>query len=57
MKIEAHTISGTKIAEIISDTTIIETAEDGLDLLGNLYYQDFGTLYSMKRILLRAFLT
>jgi len=44
MKIEAHTISGTKIAEIISDTTIIETAEDGLDLLGNLYYQDFGTI-------------
>lgn len=41
MIIETHTINNTKIAEIISDTTIIESTEDGLDLLGNLYYQDF----------------
>lgn len=41
MKIEAHNLNNTKIAEVISDETIISTAEDGLDLLGNLYYQDF----------------
>lgn len=41
MKIEAHNINDTKIAELISDNTIINKTEDGLDLLGNLYYQGF----------------
>ncbi len=41
MKIEAHHINNTKIAEVISDETIINTTEDGVDLLGNLYYQDY----------------
>jgi hypothetical protein len=41
MKIEAHNINNTNIAEIISDETIIITTEDGLDLLGNVYYQGF----------------
>ncbi|MFA6150563.1 MAG: DUF4180 domain-containing protein [Chitinophagaceae bacterium] len=41
MKIEAHRINNTKIAEVSSDETIISTTEDALDLLGNLYYQDF----------------
>lgn len=41
MKIEVHNLNDTKIAEIISDETIISTTEDGLDLLGNLYYQGF----------------
>lgn len=41
MKIETHTINETKIAEVISDDTIINKIEDGLDLVGNLYYQGF----------------
>ena len=41
MKIQTHLINGIKIAEIKSDNIIINSAEDGLDLLGNLYYQDF----------------
>lgn len=41
MKIETHNINGRKIAEIITDKIILSTAEDGLDLLGNLYYQGF----------------
>lgn|SRR5690554_4119547 len=41
MKIETHDINDTKIAELISEDTIINNIEDGLDLLGNLYYQDF----------------
>jgi hypothetical protein len=41
MKIETHQINDTKIAEVISADIIIKNAEDGLDLLGNLYYQDF----------------
>ena len=40
MKIETHKINNTKIAEIISETVFIKTAQDVLDLLGNLYYQD-----------------
>lgn len=41
MEIKTHTINTTEIAEIVSDDTIIKTIEDGLDLLGNLYYQGF----------------
>ena len=41
MKIETHQINDTKIAEVISEGTVINSVEDGLDLLGNLYYQDF----------------
>jgi len=41
MKIETHNIEDTKIAEITSDKIIINSVDDGLNLLGNLYYQDF----------------
>jgi len=41
MKIETHLISHLKIAEIITDQIILSTPEEGLDLLGNLYYQGF----------------
>jgi hypothetical protein len=41
MKIETHNINDTKIAEVISEGIIINNIEDGLDLLGNLYYQGF----------------
>lgn len=41
MIIHTHTINGTRIAEVTSENTIIVSVEDGLNLLGNLYYQDF----------------
>ena len=41
MEIEAHHIDDTRIAEIISDDIILASVEDGVDLIGNLYYQDF----------------
>lgn len=41
MHIKSHTINSIQIAEITSDKLVIETAEDGLDLLGNIYYQGF----------------
>lgn len=41
MNIELHIINDTKIAEVISDENIISKIEDGIDLLGNLYYQGF----------------
>lgn len=42
MKIETISINDLKIAEVISeDNIIINTTSDGLNLLGNLYYQGF----------------
>jgi hypothetical protein len=41
MKTQIHIKNNTKIAEVISDVTIIYNPEDALDLLGNLYYQGF----------------
>lgn len=41
MKIETHLINETKIAEVISENIFIAKSEDGVDLIGNLYYQGF----------------
>lgn len=41
MEIKTHNIDNTKVAEIITDKIILRSTEDGLDLLGNLYYQGF----------------
>lgn len=41
MKIESHTLNNANIAEVLSEEIIINNAADGLDLLGNLYYQGF----------------
>jgi hypothetical protein len=41
MQIETLAIEGATIAHITADEVIINNAEDGLDLLGNLYYQGF----------------
>ncbi|TDX83186.1 DUF4180 domain-containing protein [Epilithonimonas xixisoli] len=41
MEIKTHDFNDTKIAEIISDEMIINSAEDALDLVGNIYYQGF----------------
>lgn len=41
MKIEVHIKDDMRIAEVVSDKIVIAKIEDGLDLLGNLYYQGF----------------
>ena len=41
MKIETHHINDTQIAVVISDVPIIQKIEDGLNLLGDLYFQGF----------------
>ncbi|MCA0430458.1 MAG: DUF4180 domain-containing protein [Bacteroidetes bacterium] len=41
MKIETHYINNIKIAEVISKKNVINNIDDGVELLGNLYYQDF----------------
>jgi len=49
MKIEIHNINDKKIAEIIAEEIILRTTEDGLDLLGNLYYQGFDKIIIHER--------
>ena len=41
MNIEINKIANIEVAEVISDDIIINKSEDGIDLLGNLYYQGF----------------
>ncbi|AZB33137.1 DUF4180 domain-containing protein [Chryseobacterium bernardetii] len=41
MVIKPHNAGNIKIAEVTSDQVIIQSAEDGLDLMGNIYYQGF----------------
>lgn len=41
MTIETHQKGNVKIAEVLSEGKIIDTVDDGLSLLGDLYYQDF----------------
>lgn len=49
MKIQTHNIGNIKIAELISDDTIINKADDGFDLLGNLYYQGFDSIVIIEK--------
>ncbi|WP_138990396.1 DUF4180 domain-containing protein [Larkinella sp. C7] len=41
MKIETHEVNGIRMAEVISDDVLISNPEDGLQLVVDLYYQDF----------------
>jgi len=49
MEIQTHQRNGVKIAEVISATPVIGNVEDGLDLLGNLYYQDFDRIFIYQK--------
>lgn len=49
MKVEAHKTRGVSIAEIIADDVLIETIEDGLDLMGNMYYQGFDKIIIQEK--------
>ncbi|WP_194774583.1 DUF4180 domain-containing protein [Pararhodonellum marinum] len=51
MEIQTHHIGNTKIAQVTSDDIIVKNTEDGLDLMGNLYYQGFdGIVIQEKNI-------
>lgn len=41
MEIKTYHINNLTVAEIVSQDVVITTAEDGIDLVGNLYYQGF----------------
>ncbi|WP_353137542.1 DUF4180 domain-containing protein [Pseudopedobacter sp.] len=49
MKTEIHNINNTRIADISSDSTIINSAQDALDLLGEIYYEDVDRLIIYER--------
>ena len=55
MEIEIHQIDETQIAEVISMEIIIADAADGLDLLGNLYYQGFDRIIMQEKNIAHAF--
>ncbi|MBX7240188.1 MAG: DUF4180 domain-containing protein [Bacteroidia bacterium] len=48
---QLQTIHNTKIAEVISEGVVIGKTEDGLDLLGEVYFQGFeGVIIAEKNI-------
>lgn len=49
MIIKTHKINDTKVAELISNDLIITSIQDGLDLLGDLYYQDFDKIIIQRK--------
>ncbi len=50
MVIKPHNAGNIKIAEVTSDQVIIQSAEDGLDLMGNIYYQGFDKVIVYEKI-------
>ncbi|KAA0992804.1 DUF4180 domain-containing protein [Dyadobacter aurulentus] len=51
MQVKTHVVNETKIAEVISEEIILKTADDGLQLLGNLYYEGFDKIIlSVKNV-------
>lgn len=55
MHIETHEIANTKIAEIISDEILIQNPEQGLQLMVDLYYQDFDKIIIRAKNITPAF--
>lgn len=49
MRIEPHEVNNVRIAEIITDDVVLKTLEDGLDLLGNVYYQGYDRMILHQR--------
>ncbi|WP_461039458.1 DUF4180 domain-containing protein [Spirosoma harenae] len=55
MEIKIHQIGNVKIAEIISENVIMATVDDGLDLVGNVYYQDFDRIIIHEKAITNDF--
>lgn len=49
MNIKVHTIKASDIAEVTADHVLIKNTEDGLDLMGNVYYQGFDKIILHER--------
>ncbi len=55
MTIQTHDVNGLSFAEILSETAVIETSEQGLDLVGNLYYDGHERVIFQQRHFAPAF--
>lgn len=55
MQIHVHNTPDLRIAEVLADNLIISSAQDGLDLLGNLYYEGFDGIILHERNITPAF--
>ncbi|GGD68033.1 hypothetical protein GCM10011514_35190 [Emticicia aquatilis] len=55
MEIKVHQYDKQIIAEVISDSLVIANLEDGIDLVGNLYYQGFDKVMIEKDIITEQF--
>lgn len=55
MEIKEHIFGSIKIAEIISDNIVILSDQDGLDLLGNVYYQGFDRMVVHENNIVQGF--
>ncbi|KAA3437797.1 DUF4180 domain-containing protein [Rufibacter hautae] len=55
MEIITHDVKNIKIAEVITDEVVLKTTEDGLDLLGNLAYQEFDKIIIHEKNITPAF--
>ncbi|MFN8342952.1 MAG: DUF4180 domain-containing protein [Cyclobacteriaceae bacterium] len=52
---EIHQIDNIKIAEVFSEDKIIDSVDDGLSLLGDLYYQGFDRIIVHEKNITPAF--
>ena len=55
MNIKEYIINSVKIAELVTDEILIHNSDDGLDLLGNLYYQGFDKIIIHEKNIVPAF--
>ncbi len=55
MKIETLLVNDKKIANLISEDVFINSTDDALELLGNLYYQDYDELIIHKQNIMADF--
>lgn len=55
MQIKTHQVNDTRIAEVISDGMVVSNIEEGTDLLGNLYYQDFDKVILHEKNIVSSF--
>jgi hypothetical protein len=49
LEIRKHILNEFEIAEVFSDEFVIQTSDDGLELLGNLYYVGFDRVIVYER--------
>jgi hypothetical protein len=55
MEIKDHRINETQIAEVISNELIIQTTDDALDIIGNIYYQGYDKIIIHEKSITPAF--